>query len=125
MDFKQNLQIIKIQNAYVLVEVLNTCQCKIYYLKSDSYYTELTAKISQNKFTLTATELNYYFSMFNIHSNINFVQRCKSSTLVSYGNRKSLLVNYFNHWNAITPLLPIRFAVHLVNEFIFQHEEII
>ena len=88
MDFKQNLQIIKIQNSYVLVEVLNTCQCKIYYLKSDSYYTELTAKISQNKFTLTATELNYYFSMFNIRSNINFVQRCKSSTLVSYMDRK-------------------------------------
>ncbi len=88
LKLSERLQIINVSNSLILLEVLETKQCKIYKLRSEDYSKELEQLIKQPNFSLSPQQLNFYFAGFDVRSTINFIQRCKGSTLVSYGNQR-------------------------------------
>ena len=86
MDIKQRLTIIVAEEQLYFVEKLQTQEYKIYTLRNNHMHAELR-RLQYQQFKFDATKLSEYFTGYISRPAINFVQRAKSSTMVSYGKK--------------------------------------
>jgi len=86
INIKQRLTIIVDEDQLYLVEKLQNQEYKIYTLRNNHMHAELR-RLQYQQFKFDTTKLSEYFTGYISRPAINFVQRAKSSTMVSYGKK--------------------------------------
>ena len=113
MDIKQRLTIIASKEKLYLIEKLQTQEYKIYTLRNNHMHAELR-RLQYQQFNFDATKLSEYFTGYISRPAINFVQRSKSSTLVSYGKKTIKLSSLFKK---LTQKHNTKIASHICRAF--------
>ena len=113
MNIKQRLTIITAEEQTYLVEKLQTKKYKIYMLKNNYMHAKLH-RLQYQLFNFDTTKLSEYFTGYISRPAINFVQRAKSSTMVSYGKTSIKLSSLFNK---LTQKHNTKIASHICRAF--------
>lgn len=107
---KDQLEFLNIQQQYTIITITDTCflicqlqtnNFRIYSLKNSSEYYKVQQqyKIQHKRFYLNTKDLSELFVGYTVRESLNFVQRCKSSTIVSSGNKKISLSKLYKDLN--------------------------
>lgn len=89
-EFKlsDRLTIIEFNQTVFLVEKLETNFCKFYRLKNSSDFTKLHNLSLNKSFKLSSIELSGLFDNYHTKTTVGFIQRCKESTIIKFGELK-------------------------------------
>lgn len=107
---KTQLEFLKLQEKYTivatngtsfLIQQLQTDDFRIYPLRNASDHNKIAQqyKSQYKQFCLKDKELDQLFIGFKLRNSLNFIMRCKSSTIVSDGDKKISLATLFKDLN--------------------------
>ena len=82
------LTIIEFNQTIFLVEKLETNFCKFYSLKNSNDFSKLHNLSLQKSFNLNSIELSDLFNNYKVKTTVGFIQRCKESTIIKFGELK-------------------------------------
>jgi hypothetical protein len=107
---KTKLEFLEIQQQYTIIDTKTTCfliqqlqtdNFRVYSLCDNTNYDKIVQqyKAQYKHFHLDSIALSQLFSGYNVRGSLNFVQRCKSSTIVSYGKKNISLALLYKDLN--------------------------
>jgi hypothetical protein len=88
IELDTRLNIIEFNKNIMLVEKLETQFCKLYTLTNKNDFITIRQKYLANKVKLYSNELALLFNKYYAQNTVGFVQRCKESTVIKFGDTK-------------------------------------